>query len=148
MPLFDRLVEGRTESGRPAALPQVLNAGALREAVRQDLSRLLNTRSALRGSLRQLAEGTVLDYGLPDFSSLTPASDADRNLLASLVARAVAAHEPRLVNTRAVVRPDPANPKAVYGILSGSLRIGAIYEPVTFQMTIEIGSQTKQVSLA
>jgi type VI secretion system protein ImpF len=147
VPLFDRL-EGGTESLRATGTYRVLDARALRDSVQRDLSRLLNTRRSLRGSLRQLAEGTVLDYGLPDFSALTPASDADRGMLAKLVAGQIAAHEPRLRNVRVVFEPDANNPKAVQGVILASLAMGVVYEPVTFNMALDLASASPVVSLA
>ena len=101
----------------------------------------------MRGSSRQLAEKTVLDYGLPDFSFLTPASDADRNLLAQGIAARIAAHEPRLCNVRVAIGPDPASPKSVLGVIVASLVVGTVYQPVTFHMALDLGSTPRAISL-
>ena len=139
LPLFDKLTETPADFGPDALADRVLGERSLRESVRQDLSRLLNTRSGQRGPLQQLVEGTVLDYGLPDFSSLTPASDGDRNLLAKAVAARIAAHEPRLRNVRVVLDPDPVFPHKVQGVITASMVTGEVYEPVTFYMAMELG---------
>jgi type VI secretion system lysozyme-like protein len=147
LPLFDRLAEAPAESRRGPFAYRVLDAPSLRESVRQDLARMLNTRSSLRGPLRELADGTVLDYGLPDFSSLAPASDTDRNLLAKAVAARISAHEPRLRNVRVVMGPDAANPRAVQGAIMASLVMGEVYEPVTFYIAMELGSSSSPAAL-
>jgi type VI secretion system protein ImpF len=126
----------------------VLDSAALRESVRQDLARLLNTRSSLRGPLEQLASGTVLDYGLPDFSALTPASDSDRNLLAKAVAARISAHEPRLRNVRVVIGADPLSPMSVQGAIMASLAMGEVYEPVTFHMSMDLRSNSPKATLS
>jgi len=132
-PLFDRV------SGAEA--PPALDSRALRDAVIKDLSRLLNTRSALRGSLRDLAAGTVLDYGIPDFSPLNPASDSDQRRLAGIIAEAIRVFEPRLSGARVVLRPSPADPRRLLGAIAGSLVLGIVNEPVTFHMAIDIGNE-------
>jgi type VI secretion system protein ImpF len=137
LPLFDRLAQGSPEPGKEQ---RILDSNTIRESVLQDLLRLLNTRSSRRGLLQPMVEGTVLDYGLPDFSALTPASDADRNILAQAIAARISAHEPRLRNVRVVLGPDPVSPKAVVGVIVASLVIGSIYEPVTFHMGVDLGS--------
>jgi type VI secretion system protein ImpF len=144
LPLFDRLAQGSPES---VSERRVLDANDVRGSVLLDLQRLLNTRSSMRGSLRQLTSGTVLDYGLPDFSALTPASEADRNLLAQTVAARIAAHEPRLRNVRVALGPDPASPKAVIGAIVATLVIGTIYEPVTFYVAMDLGATARPTTL-
>jgi type VI secretion system protein ImpF len=144
LPLFDRLAQGSPESGKEQ---RILDSITVRESVLHDLRRLLNTRSSRRGKLQPLVEGTVLDYGLPDFSALTPASDTDRNFLAQAIAARVTAHEPRLCNVRVVVGPDPASPKAVLGVIVASLVMGSVYEPVTFHMGVDLGASPGAVSL-
>lgn len=148
LPLFDRLCQAPAEPGRGPLADRVLDSAGLRESVRQDLSRLLNTRASLRGPLEQLASGTVLDYGLPDFSPLTPASETDRNLLAKVVAARISAHEPRLRNVRVVIAADTANPRAVQGVIMASLALGEVCEPVTFYMAMELRVNSPSASLA
>ena len=148
LPLFDKLTEAPAELGPNALADRVLEERSLRESVRLDLSRLLNTRSSLRGTLQELAEGTILDYGLPDFSALTPASDADRNFLAKTVAARISAHEPRLRNVRVRLEPDAAYPHKVQGVVTASLVTGDVYEPVTFYMAMELGSSSPKAVLS
>src|SRR5262245_10797544 len=94
-PLFDRLVDpsSRSAQGRPFAT--VLDRDALKESVRTELSRLLNTRSAIPVHSAQEPQ-TAIDYGIPDFSSLSPSSTEDQNRIAQCVSRAIQTFEPRL----------------------------------------------------
>ena len=144
LPLFDRLEQEGPESEGER---RVEDSDAVRESVRQELARLLNTRAARRGPLEPLVEGTVLDYGLPDFSALTPASEADRNRLARMVAARIAAHEPRLRDIRVEIGPDPASPRSVIGAIAAVLVIGTVFEPVTFQVGMDLGARERAVSL-
>lgn len=147
LPLFDRLSQRTAELSTARNAGRILDAPALRESVRQDLSRLLNTRSSLRGSPLQMAEGTVLDYGLPDFSSLSAVSETDRDLLGKVVAARIAAHEPRLRNITVSFVRDAADPRAVQGVIAAVLALEDVYEPVTFSMSMELGSKSPSAAL-
>ena len=97
--LFERLVD--LEPGRPEAQPfRVLTKDELRESVRRELGQLLNTRCPV--PLHRLAEEerTVINYGIPDFTSLSPQSAHDRKLICDLISRTITAYEPRLRNVR------------------------------------------------
>jgi type VI secretion system lysozyme-like protein len=102
----------------------------------------------LRGALRELAKGTVLDYGLPDFSALSAASEGDLKFLAQSIASQITAYEPRLRNVSVVLLPHASNPKAVQGVIDASLLIGKVYEPVTFQIEFDPGHASPVVSLS
>jgi type VI secretion system protein ImpF len=146
LPLFDRLAQGSPEDAGNER--RILDSRNIRESVLRDLSRLLNTRSSMSAPLRHLTEGTVLDYGLPDFSSFSPASDADRTVLAQGIAARIAAHESRLRNVRVVLRADKGNAKAVTGVIVASLLIGTVYEPVNFYMTMDLAARPGSITLA
>ena len=97
--LFERLVD--LEPNREEAQPfRVLDKEELRESVRRELGQLLNTRCPV--PLHRLAEEerTVINYGIPDFTSLSPQSARDRNLICDLIAQTITAYEPRLRNVR------------------------------------------------
>lgn len=148
VPLFDRLVGGGPESPTAPAYSRVLPARALRDSVLLDISRLLNTRCGMRGELRELARRTVLDYGVPDFSALSPASEADLKFLAASIVSQITAYEPRLRNVSVVLSPHASNPKAVQGVIDASLLIGKVYEPVTFQIEFDPGNSSPVISLS
>lgn len=147
-PLFDRLADPGTgfQPAARAAAP-VLTEFALRDHVRDELTRLLNTRSALPAPLNGLASDTVLTYGLPDFSHLSPANETERNVLAQKIAHLVRSHEPRLHDVRVLLRTVPGNPLAVTGTILGSLRIGLVPEPVTFHLTIDTRNPEQSIAL-
>jgi type VI secretion system protein ImpF len=134
-PLFDRL-SAKDAGAREDAASRILDRKALRRSVEQDLLRLLNTRSAPEGEAHPRAAGTVLDYGIPDISWVTPTSEQDLQRLAIMIARKVAAHEPRLVNVRATALSSAA-PRGVTVTLSATLRAGSLSEPVTFPLAID-----------
>lgn len=97
LPLFDRLAAD--------AEPQLAGVEAQRLAVARDLSRLLNTRSRLDFDAFSRSSATVIDYGVPDYSSRSPVSAADRDAVAAVVQHAIALYEPRLRNVSVDMTP-------------------------------------------
>lgn len=125
MPLFDRLAA----SGE-AWLP---GNDALRQSVEQELSRLLNTRSRLTFEAFARIDGTVIDYGIPDFSERSLRSDTDRDAIAGVVRRAIMMFEPRLSEpTVTFTLPSPGKNPAL--LIGGKLHAGASGRPVFFEM--------------
>ena len=93
--LFDRLVDfypGVDEEEPPF---RILNRAELKASIRRELERLLNTRCSL--SLHRVSEEerTVINYGIPDFSSLSPQNADDHALIGSIIGQTITAFEPR-----------------------------------------------------
>jgi type VI secretion system protein ImpF len=126
VPLFDRVAA----SGDA----WLQGEDALRQSVEQELSRLLNTRSRLTFEAFGTAEGTVIDYGVPDFSERSLRSGADRDAIAAAIRHAIALFEPRLANAT-VKFTFPAN-RAENPILviGGEMRVGASVGHVFFEL--------------
>jgi type VI secretion system lysozyme-like protein len=130
-PLFERLVDYQSHEPSQADL-RVQNRQQLRESVRRELYRLLNTRCPTRAD----RNGTVIDYGIPDFSWMSSSSGDDRQQLAEIIARKVAAFEPRLAHVRVMFDEEQTDPRAVEGTISAVLIVEAIREPVSFPLLI------------
>ena len=145
-PLFDRLLDDGINVRQPVSPTRALDMTSLRESVKGDLSRLLNTRSHLRGSAQELASGTVLTYGIPDLSPISPASDEQRASLASLLAKIVSTFEPRLQSVKVVVQQDKDDPRALMGVVYGNLVSGNVMETVYFPLITD--SAAKKIDLS
>ncbi|HBB94882.1 MAG TPA: type VI secretion system baseplate subunit TssE [Blastocatellia bacterium] len=94
--LFDRLVDLHPEIREEERPFRILNRDQLKVSIRRELERLLNTRCSL--SLERVGEEdrSVVNYGIPDFSSLSPSNADDHALIASIIRQTIAAFEPRL----------------------------------------------------
>ena len=131
--LFERLIDLEPEKREVEDVPfRVLGVAALRESVRRELEQLLNVRCSV--PLRQLAatERSVINYGLPDFSSLSAASGDDQNLLAELVRSTVSFFEPRLREVSVTVSRPSREERALSVTIGGVLAVGHVLEPVSF----------------
>jgi type VI secretion system protein ImpF len=126
MPLFDRLAAGSET--------QLPGTQVLRESVARDLGRLLNTRSRLTFDAFHAAEGSVIDYGVPDFSAHSLRSGSDRDAIAAAIQRAIALFEPRLTNVSvSFAFPADRAPDAVL-LINGEMRQGTGVGHVAFEL--------------
>lgn len=133
--LFDRLVDQQPAQREEAEPFRILTRAGLRESVRREVERLLNTRCPFPDGFLP-GQRTVVDYGLPDFSHLSPASDPDRQAMAMAITRSIEAYEPRLRRVRVMIEPDAQNRNRGIGVIEAQLVVGEVQEPVSFPLLL------------
>ncbi|UAJ11312.1 type VI secretion system baseplate subunit TssE [Glacieibacterium megasporae] len=81
---------------------------AQREGIRRDIEALLNTRRRMLTSPAELdeLEGSLLDYGLDDFTHESQMSEGFRDEFVESVERLVRRFEPRLTRFAVTIVPD------------------------------------------
>jgi type VI secretion system lysozyme-like protein len=130
--LFERLSKPPIKAPEALSALRVHDRAELGESIRREIAHLLNTRCPVR----QDRNGTVIDYGVPDFSWMSAANPDDRQTLANTIARKVAAFEPRLREVHVTIEPDATDPRAVVGTIEAKLVVESIREPVSFPLAI------------
>jgi type VI secretion system protein ImpF len=135
--LFDRLVDLDPRTPTEPAPLRALSMHQLRESVRREVGRLLNTRCPYPTSSDEKAGRTVLDYGLEDFSAFSPQSPADQRRIASILQQAIEAFEPRLRQVRITVERFIDNKKALLAHLDAQLVVETVAEPISFPVYIQ-----------
>jgi type VI secretion system protein ImpF len=143
--LFDRLVDLEPGSHTEVQPLRVLNREELKESVRRELARLLNTRAPLSAHHASEGERTVTDYGVPDVSALSPQNPDDQRLLALMLSRTIAAYEPRLQQVRVTVEPTPGQPRVLGARIEAVLVVAAIIESVAFPVLLHPKSGEAEV---
>ena len=135
--LFDRLVDLDPRTPAEPRPFRSLNRRDLRESVRRELGRLLNTRCPIPPRFLYRRRRSVVDYGAPDFSSFTPGSAKDRERLAFLLARTIQAFEPRLRGVQVEVEYVDKKYRSLHVRIDAVLVVGTIAEPVSFPAVIQ-----------
>jgi len=130
LPLFDRLT-GRVEGAVDGAM---LDAVGIRQSLERELFILLNTRSALTINDFLVHDLTVIDYGVPDFTTLSAQSEADRGRLADVLLKALAAFEPRLSRVEVAVRSRASDPSAAVVSIRAAVMLGRDLRRVDFEL--------------
>ncbi|TKC88060.1 type VI secretion system baseplate subunit TssE [Trinickia terrae] len=126
VPLFERLVNDADAS--------LLGEDSLRQSIARELMRLLNTRSHLTMEAFAHSDGTVTDYGVPDFSERSLRSGEDRDAIAAAVSRAIALFEPRLVNVSVSFSLPPGREPYPVLTIAGRLNAGPSVEHMSFEL--------------
>ena len=142
--LFDRLVDVPEWETNEQPL-RILNRNQLKASVRRELGRLLNTRCSIPLHRMGEEERSVVNYGIPDFSSLSPNNADDHALIASIVGQTIAAYEPRLRHVRVEVGPASGAESALWLNINAELTVGVFAEPVSFPITLNSKSGTAQM---
>ncbi|MBI2771768.1 MAG: type VI secretion system baseplate subunit TssE [Burkholderiales bacterium] len=133
MPLFDRLSSSESLGSAGAYL---LSPEQLEASIARELSRLFNTRCRLMPSQYKESTGTVIDYGIPDFSALSPRRGEDRELLESALTRAVSFYETRLANVSVKVASVPQRGDTAIATVSGDVMIGLKAQRMSFALNL------------
>ena len=123
----------------------MLDRSSIRESVLRDLSRLLNTRAPLFGPVPERAARTVLNYGIPDFSALSPNSEADATTLARIMGERISRFEPRLSDVRVSLVKNPQSHNSLIGVIHANLIVGTVREPVSFPLLFDAGADVVEV---
>lgn len=134
--LFDRLVDLHPEEDEGERPLRILNRDQMRASVRRELERLLNTRCSLPLHGLGEAERSVINYGIPDFSSLSAQNADDHELIASIISKTIAAFEPRLRQVRVEVRPLDNDEGTLWLSIEGVMAIDMFNEPVSFPVLL------------
>ena len=141
--VLDRLIDLEPENNAENLLSSKQSLRLLRAAVRRDLEWLLNSRriaDAPDESLKEVNK-SVYVYGLPDLSTLTMATAADRNRLMRQILSTINLFEPRLSNVRLVmIETEDAGKKDVRLRIEAMLKTDPVPEPISFDSVIELKS--------
>lgn len=138
-PLFDRLgAEAESTSASWLLLPE-----QLQESIGRELARLFNTRARLPPSEFMHGTGTVLDYGIPDFSALSTRHADDIVLLEAALTQAITFFEPRLQKASVKIFPIPHRASSAVAQIEGEVTIGLKAQRVTFELQIDASSNSQ-----
>jgi type VI secretion system lysozyme-like protein len=138
MLLFDRLVDRDRFLKRDLVQQRTLDRRGVKESVRRELEQLFNTRCPIPVHRLTSRPLTVIDYGIPDFSTFTARNHNDRLRLAAILRRAIETYEPRLTNVRVEIDPDVGSDFHLNGVIYADLVLDGVPEPVLFSTVLQM----------
>lgn len=130
--MFERLIDTEPQNQNETIPFRTLEVNALRDSVRLELERLLNTRLAIREEEMEQRELTTVDYGIPDFSNYSPANSSHRRRIGLLLQQIIPRFEPRLKNVKVLVEQYEENQKALFLTIEGDLVVKDVWIPISF----------------
>ncbi|HEY7155828.1 MAG TPA: type VI secretion system baseplate subunit TssE [Gemmataceae bacterium] len=138
--VLDRLLDFEPDSTREAVPSPNQLLRDLKHSVRRDLENLLNTRVRLLTwppHLQELKQ-SLLNYGLPDFTSVNLSSSKEREDFCRVIQDIIVQLEPRLLKV-SVSPLSPSEPldRTFHFRIDALLRIDPAPEPVVFDSNVE-----------
>lgn len=144
--LLDRLRE-HPESAGGHGEPQA-DVATLKRLLAQDLEMLLNTRRTLDEDLLAaypLAADSLLNFGVPDLSTLSLLDPADREYLQTAIRRAIQRHEKRLKSVRVSLDNNAPSERSLRFRVDAILDVHPATPLVSFDAVLHVQSQRYSV---
>ncbi len=139
--VLDRLIEpGPRELRANTSAGEIENLPRIKDGLRRDLEWLLNTRKALvpLPTGATYLEGSVLTFGLPDFTNVSLDNGDDRRRLVRAVEEVVRRFEPRLNGVVVTLLEGTGPDRALRFRIDGMLRVEPNPEPITFDSVLRL----------
>ena len=113
-----------------------------KEALKRDLEWLLNTRQPPIPELVDypLAKSSVINFGLPDISSLGLSSASDHGRLRKAIEMCLRNFEPRLMDVRVTLEGSDTTDRRLRFHIEGSMKLDPAPEEISFDTVLELSS--------
>ena len=113
-----------------------------KEALKRDLEWLLNTRQPPIPELVEypLAKASVINFGLPDITSLGLSSASDHGRLRKAIEVCLRNFEPRLMDVRVTLEGSDMTDRRLRFHIEGNLKLDPAPEEISFDTVIELSS--------
>ena len=140
--VLDRLLDYEPELSKDVAKSRSKSISELKQSVRRDLERLLNSkfvRDEIPLDLEEVNKSLAV-YGLPDFSRLSSRSSADRKTVTKNVEDTLRLFEPRFANLKVTLEVGDDYTQGLKFRIEASLRVESILEPIVFDTVLQVGT--------
>jgi type VI secretion system protein ImpF len=119
-----------------------------KRALARDLESLLNTRAVKFDHFAKqypLAAQSVVNYGIPDLSSLSLLNPDHREFLLDQIRRAIECHDKRLSEVRVTFNVEEQTERLLHFRVDAVLKVHPYRPPVSFDATLQLSSSAYQV---
>ncbi len=113
-----------------------------KEALKRDLEWLLNTRQPPIPELVEypLAKASVINFGLPDITSLGLSSASDHGRLRKAIEVCLRNFEPRLMDVRVTLEGSDMTDRRLRFHIEGNMNLDPAPEEISFDTVLELSS--------
>ncbi len=133
--MFTRLVDTNPMESTERVPLRVLDQEDVVLSIKEEISRICDTRAAQTVDEWKSMEKTVLTYGIPDTRHLSPHNFQDMKALIAMVSEAIETFEPRLKNVKLTRKI--TTPASFSFSLSAEMLVGSTVEPISFPISIQ-----------
>jgi type VI secretion system protein ImpF len=113
-----------------------------KEALKRDLEWLLNTRQPPLPQLAEypMAKASIINFGLPDITSLGLASASDHRRLRLAIETCLRNFEPRLMDVRVTLEGSDTADRRLRFHIEGNMKVDPAPEEISFDTVLELSS--------
>jgi type VI secretion system protein ImpF len=113
-----------------------------RDALKRDLEWLLNTRKPPLPQIatRPAVRDSVINFGLPDISSLGLTSASDQRSLRMAIEACLRVFEPRLSDVRVTLESADTTDRRLRFHIEGNMKLDPVPEEIAFDTVLELSS--------
>lgn len=146
--LFDRLLDDTPQQPAEAQPWRLCSLETYKQNMMRDLEIMVNTRRELLANALEaypLLQGTVLEYGLPDFIGKGMHSDEDRHLIQRQLERAIERGDHRFRNVRVILADQTQKSRMLRFRIEALLVLVDATQPVSFDAVLQVNTQEYKV---
>lgn len=146
--LLDRLLDDRPHQSVEASSQRSMSLADYKASIVRDLEILVNTRQSLVANeldgFPQL-NGTILDYGMPDFISKSVLDPQDRSLIQRQLEKAITTGDRRFQRVRVQLLAQQNGHRMLTFRVDAVLRLRDISRHVSFDAVLQVNTQEYKV---
>ncbi|TDV59171.1 type VI secretion system baseplate subunit TssE [Pseudomonas sp. LP_7_YM] len=146
--LLDRLLDDRPHQSVEASSQRLCSLSDYKASIVRDLEILVNTRQSLVADeiddFPQL-NGTILDYGMPDFTSRSVLDPQDRLLIQRQLEKAISVGDRRFRSVKVQLLAQQTGQRMLTFRVDAVLRLQDISRQVSFDAVLQVNTQEYKV---
>ncbi|WP_439869676.1 type VI secretion system baseplate subunit TssE [Pseudomonas syringae] len=146
--LLDRLLDDRPHQSVESLSQRLSSLADYKASIVRDLEILVNTRQSLvAGELEGFANlsGTILDYGMPDFTSRSVLDPQDRLLIQRQLEKAISVGDRRFRSVKVQLLAQQTGQRMLTFRVDAVLRLQDISRQVSFDAVLQVNTQEYKV---
>ncbi|KTC61697.1 MULTISPECIES: type VI secretion system baseplate subunit TssE [Pseudomonas syringae group] len=146
--LLDRLLDDRPHQSVESSSQRLSSLADYKASIVRDLEILVNTRQSLvANELEGFANlsGTILDYGMPDFTSRSVLDPQDRLLIQRQLEKAITVGDRRFRSVKVQLLAQQTGQRMLTFRVDAVLRLQDISRQVSFDAVLQVNTQEYKV---
>ncbi|MBC8881775.1 type VI secretion system baseplate subunit TssE [Pseudomonas cerasi] len=146
--LLDRLLDDRPHQSVESSSQRLSSLADYKASIVRDLEILVNTRQSLvANELEGFANlsGTILDYGMPDFTSRSVLDPQDRLLIQRQLEKAISVGDRRFRSVKVQLLAQQTGQRMLTFRADAVLRLQDISRQVSFDAVLQVNTQEYKV---
>ncbi|MCP1418438.1 type VI secretion system protein ImpF [Pseudomonas laurylsulfativorans] len=146
--LLDRLLDDRPHQSSEASSQRLCSLADYKASIVRDLEILVNTRQSLVANELEgfvNLSGSILDYGMPDFTSRSVLDPKDRLLIQRQLEKAISVGDRRFRSVKVQLLAQQTGQRMLTFRVDAVLRLQDVTRQVSFDAVLQVNTQEYKV---